>query len=211
MSSVEMRKRVRRTPEQARDDILDAAEALLLEEGPQGLKLVDIAKRAGVGHSLIVHHFGSIAALKGALVVRMSARMMDEVTGLIEEADFAGGVASEITKKIFAIYGRAENAKLIAWLVLSNEVDRRSELAAQSRKISQLIKAQMERSGRGDMATPAFLAGLQSISIMAALGEALGRHVLAQEVIANLPETQTQEWITELMLIKLNVLDGHEP
>ncbi|MBV1885644.1 MAG: TetR family transcriptional regulator, partial [Parvibaculaceae bacterium] len=50
-------KRIRRTAEEARRLILDAAEKRLAEQGPEGIRLQDIAKDIGVSHPAILHHF----------------------------------------------------------------------------------------------------------------------------------------------------------
>ena len=60
-------KRVRRTPDEARRLILEAAQAAIARTGPEGLRLHDIAAAAGVSHPLILHHFGSRAGLVRAL------------------------------------------------------------------------------------------------------------------------------------------------
>jgi len=61
-------KRVRRTPEEARRLILDAAQARLAQTGPDGLRLQDIAADAGISHPSILHHFGSREGLVRALI-----------------------------------------------------------------------------------------------------------------------------------------------
>ncbi|MEL7453699.1 MAG: TetR/AcrR family transcriptional regulator, partial [Pseudomonadota bacterium] len=151
---VSQKKRTRRSPEAAREDILDSAEALLLEVGPQGLKLVDVAKRAGIGHSLIIHHFGGVAKVQSELAVRMCRRLMDEIATMMESIDFSGDVAPKIIGKVFDIFGRPENAKLIAWLVLSNQTNQQNELADQSLELGALLAEQLKKGGRGHMATP---------------------------------------------------------
>ena len=44
----ESAKRIRRTPEQARRLILDAAEACMGSAGPAGLRLTQVAEKAGI-------------------------------------------------------------------------------------------------------------------------------------------------------------------
>ena len=52
-------KRIRRTAEEARRLILDAAEKRLAQQGPEGLRLQDIARDIGISHPAILHHFES--------------------------------------------------------------------------------------------------------------------------------------------------------
>jgi len=43
-----MARKTHRTPEEARNVILDAAESLMLEVGPAGLRISAVAKQAGL-------------------------------------------------------------------------------------------------------------------------------------------------------------------
>ena len=60
--------RIRRTPEAARENIIQAARRLLIEEGPRSLKLQRVGKEAGVSHASVLHYFGSIDGLTVAVV-----------------------------------------------------------------------------------------------------------------------------------------------
>jgi AcrR family transcriptional regulator len=68
-------KRIRRTPEEARTLILDAAEKTMGREGPAALRLQDVAREAGVSHPTILHHFGSREGLVRALNLRGLERL----------------------------------------------------------------------------------------------------------------------------------------
>jgi len=68
-----MAKKNHDSPEAARDAILDAAEAIVVEVGPAGLRISAVAKRAGMAHPNIIHHFGSRDGLLNALAANESA------------------------------------------------------------------------------------------------------------------------------------------
>jgi AcrR family transcriptional regulator len=51
-------RRVRRTPEAAREHILGSARALIAEHGPDAVGLKEISRAAGVSRTLIIHYFG---------------------------------------------------------------------------------------------------------------------------------------------------------
>src|SRR5258708_15767917 len=55
--------RKRRTAEEARVAILDAAERRLVASGPAGIRLQEVADDVGVSHPTVLHHFGSREAL----------------------------------------------------------------------------------------------------------------------------------------------------
>jgi AcrR family transcriptional regulator len=107
-------KRVRRRPEDARRLILEAAEASMTASGPAGLRLTDVAERAGVSHPTILHHFGSREGLVRALNQR---NLEDLKTAVIRQmtTDDQEGNAIATT---FAAY-RGGIAQRILWLIQS--------------------------------------------------------------------------------------------
>jgi AcrR family transcriptional regulator len=60
-------KRIRRTSEEARRLILDAADICMAKAGPAGLRLQEVAELAGVSHPTVLHHFESREGLIRAL------------------------------------------------------------------------------------------------------------------------------------------------
>ncbi|HET6339720.1 MAG TPA: TetR/AcrR family transcriptional regulator [Polyangiales bacterium] len=78
------KKRVRRSPEHARQHILESAVRTLSKHGPASCTLKDVAAEAGTSHALITHYFGTYEALveaavgeaMGQLRERLIARMM---------------------------------------------------------------------------------------------------------------------------------------
>lgn len=110
--------RVRRSPEAARENILAAAEAILVEHGPQALKLADVAKAAGVVHANVIHHFGSIAGVETALMERMIRNLADKVIAGFNTGVAAPGFGAQALFEAFEARGAA---RLAAWLELTGE------------------------------------------------------------------------------------------
>jgi AcrR family transcriptional regulator len=110
--------RVRRTPEAARENILAAAEALLVSQGPQAIKLADVAKAAGVVHANVIHHFGSIAGVETALMERMIRQLAEKVLAALDRDDAVLGVGAQALFDAFEAKGAA---RLAAWLELTGE------------------------------------------------------------------------------------------
>jgi AcrR family transcriptional regulator len=110
--------RVRRSPEAARENILAAAEAILVEQGPQALKLADVAKAAGVVHANVIHHFGSIGGVETALMERMIRQLADRViVGLDREGASPGFGA----RALFDAFQAKGAARLAAWLEMTGQ------------------------------------------------------------------------------------------
>ena len=70
-----------------RDALLAAVIDVVAEKGLRGVTYRSVAARAGVNHTLITHHFGSIQGLLAATLEWAVQRSIDE-TGLARVADF---------------------------------------------------------------------------------------------------------------------------
>jgi AcrR family transcriptional regulator len=70
MPAKRSRPRLRRTPEQARTQILDAADAVFRDHLPDAVGLREIAIAAGVSHGLVTHYFATYDGLVAAAIAR---------------------------------------------------------------------------------------------------------------------------------------------
>lgn len=113
----------RLAPEQSRAAALDAARALLIEEGPQGVTLKAVAARIGRTHANLLHHFGSASGLQKALAERMAA----DITASIGAAVLAAraGVADPraIVDLTFDAFGREGAGALASWVILTGHTE----------------------------------------------------------------------------------------
>lgn len=112
--------RKRRTAEEARRLILDAAERRLNEVGPAGIRLQEVAADVGVSHPAILHHFGSRRGLVDAVVDRAVKSLETELVQAFSAA--VGEVrTTAILHRVFEVFADRGHARLLAWLLLSNE------------------------------------------------------------------------------------------
>jgi AcrR family transcriptional regulator len=108
-------KRIRRTPDEARRLILEAAEAGTADSGPAGLRLEAVAKAAGVSHPTILHHFGS----RDGLIQALNLRAVEQLrTVLIDVLGSSPGGSENALTPIFAAY-RNGLAQRMVWLMQS--------------------------------------------------------------------------------------------
>lgn len=113
-----VKKRVRRTPEEARSVILDAAAQRLGADGPEGLQLTEIAAVAGMAHSTVLHHFGSAEGLRAALAEKMVEKLLSDILNVL---DATGGIVPNdhtILFRVFEVLSDDGNARLLAWTML---------------------------------------------------------------------------------------------
>ena len=105
-------KRLRRTPEEARRLILEAAQARLATTGPEGLRLQDIAAAAGISHPLILHHFGSREGLVRALTREAAAELRDKLVAAMASSEYS---VEQVLDRVFDTF-RDGLAQRLAWL-----------------------------------------------------------------------------------------------
>jgi AcrR family transcriptional regulator len=82
-----------------RDALLAAVIDVVAEKGLRGVTYRSVAARAGVNHTLITHHFGSIEGLLAATLEWAVQRSIDE-TGLARVADFDGQFADALLASV---------------------------------------------------------------------------------------------------------------
>ncbi len=112
---------MRRTSEGAQDNILAAAEKILVESGPQNLKLVEVARRAGVVNATVLHHFGSIDGVQAALMTRMIADLVSRILAVTDQVTDPAAFATQSTEALFDAFEAKPVARLAAWLELTGE------------------------------------------------------------------------------------------
>nr|BFF11770.1 hypothetical protein GCM10025699_30730 [Microbacterium flavescens] len=69
-------------PPLARDKVLDAFEAILIDEGERSATMDATARAAGVSKGGLLYHFGSKDALEAALLERLHALVEDDVAAM---------------------------------------------------------------------------------------------------------------------------------
>lgn len=112
-------KRSRRPAEEARRLILDAAEKRLAEQGPEGIRLQDIARDVGISHPAILHHFESREGLVRALIERASQQLRDMLLKAFEVASADSFGAGNVIMQVFEALSDRGTARLWSWLHLT--------------------------------------------------------------------------------------------
>lgn len=76
-------RRIRRTPEQARAEILVAAERAFERAGPDEVGIREVAARARVSHALVTHYFGTYEELVRAVLARRREAAVARLVGAL--------------------------------------------------------------------------------------------------------------------------------
>jgi AcrR family transcriptional regulator len=162
------KKRIRRTPEDAQANILDAAEAIMAKgAGPAALRLQDVARQAGVSHPAILHHFGSREGLVRALNKRAFARLTQTAIARLSAPKSSG----DGVRESFAAY-RDGLAQRLVWLMQSpNPPAARSDLF--ERVVEAFHEARKRFAEPGAEPDIADTRAVIHLTTIAALGDAL--------------------------------------
>ncbi len=175
-------KRVRRTAEEARRLILDAAEERLARQGPEGLRLQDIARDVGISHPAILHHFESREGLVRALIARANAQLRDTMLSALGEGNVSTNAADHIGHVFEALSDRG-TARLLSWMLLTGRARENTDahnLMGEIVEVLQLRRteyAAMKGEAPPDREDTLFMAMLTA---NAAFGEAIVGRQLAE-------------------------------
>jgi AcrR family transcriptional regulator len=146
--------RKRRTAEDARTAILDAAEQRLVASGPAGIRLQEVAADVGLSHPTVLHHFGSREGLVEAVVARaldsLHARLLEAVRASPQGAD----QLTTILDGCFDALTRQGHGRAFLWLALSGYAPTMEGLRVQ--QLAEVVHAVRCEHRRGEAPMPTF-------------------------------------------------------
>ena len=115
--------RKRLNSEESRSAALEAARALLLEQGPQAVTLKAVAAKVGRTHANLLHHFGSAAGLQAELALSIADRVTGSIAEAVERARAGEKDLREVVDGTFDAFDREGAGALAAWMILSGNRD----------------------------------------------------------------------------------------
>lgn len=110
-------KRIRRTPEEAKSLILRVAADRLAEYGLEGLNISGVSKDAGMSHATVIHHFGSTAAMREALLHQMTRDLLSDVVEALNHQE----PPEQILRRLFSTLSQDGHGKLLAWRAVEHQ------------------------------------------------------------------------------------------
>jgi TetR/AcrR family transcriptional regulator, repressor for neighboring sulfatase len=162
--------RKRRSPDVARQELLDAAERVFLEFAPDQVGLKEVAREAGVSHALITHYFGTYAGLIEAALQRRLDRLRGTMVARIREA---GALAKpeELLAVLFATFDDPVHLRLMKWMIASERPGVMHAIAMQQQGL-QLVARQVATAVQ-PQPSPDTIETVE-LTLMTALAAALG-------------------------------------
>jgi AcrR family transcriptional regulator len=146
--------RKRRTAKDARTAILDAAEQRLVESGPAGIRLQEVAADVGLSHPTVLHHFGSREGLGEAVV----ARALDSLhAGLLQAVRASPQGTDQLVTILDGCYEALVNkghGRAFLWLALSGYAPTMEGLRV--RALAEAVHVARSEHRRGEVPMPTF-------------------------------------------------------
>jgi AcrR family transcriptional regulator len=111
-------RRRRRSPEEARLELIDAADRVFAHHQPDHVGLKEVAREAGVSHALITHYFGTYAGLIEATLERRIRALRERI---LERIAAPGALQrpSELLGMVFDALEDPVHLRLMRWLLAS--------------------------------------------------------------------------------------------
>ena len=100
---------------------LEAACAILTEEGPRAVTLTAVAKRIHRTHANVLHHFGSAEGMRRAMAETMAARVVETIAVSVRRSRETESGARTIVDLVFDIFDREGLSSLMSWMTLSGD------------------------------------------------------------------------------------------
>jgi len=199
----ETRHRERLTPEERRDNLLDAAQAVFSELGFERATLNDVADRIGATKGCLYHYFESKEELLLELVRDRKSAIM---AGAEEAINSGGGSREERLEHVLrSMWQHLQEPGQIGLAALTlNQVSRVPEL----RRLlveevipqkQQTLERALQRDGQDDAGSVEAKAAAVVLPCMI-LGVALCEHLLGRSDAAGLTQEQLGEAVTRVLL-----------
>jgi TetR/AcrR family transcriptional regulator, repressor for neighboring sulfatase len=171
--------RRRRAPEQAKQEILDAAEKVFLESQPDQVGLKDVARVAGVSHGLITHYFGTYAGLVEETLERRIRALRELIANRLREAG-ALKRPGELLAGLFRALEDPVHLRLTRWLLASERPSAAHAFALRNhglQMIAQQVATALAPQPSAELVAKVEMTLLCAVS--AAYGYAIGKYPLA--------------------------------
>jgi TetR/AcrR family transcriptional regulator, repressor for neighboring sulfatase len=129
--------RRRRSPEVARQELLDAAERVFAKGHPEQVGLKEVARAAGTSHGLITHYFGTYDGLVAAVLERRTTALRERVFVALQDP-LVLSRPEELVDMLFAAFQDPVHLRLMKYVVAGDRPGIPFGFALQHKGIAQV-------------------------------------------------------------------------
>ena len=202
--------RRRRSPEQAKQEILDAAERLIAANGPDGVGLQQVAREAGVSHALVTHYFGTYDGLVREALARRTGAAREKVLALLASPDAEPG-RTPVLEVLFELLKDPALVRLMAWAALSGRGEVFDSMGSAG-GLRQVVDAMMEvRQQSGAKQPPAELRREVEFLVLLAFSACFGFGIVGDSLLRALGHGPSAEAEAEFRERLRGLLSGFMP
>lgn len=190
--------RRRLSPEESRDNALEAARIILIESGPQAVTLKAVAARIGRTHANVLHHFGSAEGLQRALMASLADTIAATIVEAVARATSTDHDPREVVDLTFDAFGRGGAGALASWMILSGNRDALNPILG-------AIRGLVDRIAREHQFDAARLNEETLALVLMALGDALLGEPMARAL--DLPRGTARTFAAGMLIAAQRVSD----
>lgn len=132
-------KRARKSGDETRVDILDAAERVFMRAMPDTVGLKEIAAEAGVSHGLVTHYFGTYEGLVEATLERRIATARNDALARLVSASFGAQNEWPLLGVLIDSVQDPLTARLVTWAMLSGRSQAGDAFSVKSRGLKLIV------------------------------------------------------------------------
>ncbi len=197
------RRQRRRLPAaDARRTILEAAERLLIDGGPDAVRVQAVARELDITDAAVHYHFGSRVGLMDALLRSAGRRLRQEVTAAVADWDADALDVRRLVDLLAETYERKGYARLALWLSMAGW---RPKGAGMFKELSEAVHAgRTARARRAGTRVPDAADTMHALALMQILLCAepiLGREMRRSVGLPGDHRTadRFQDWVADLL------------
>jgi AcrR family transcriptional regulator len=167
------------------------------------LRLADVARDLGITHQAILHHFDSRERLLAEVGRRAMTQLGDDLVAALGGEGEPPADAREILDRVYDTFGRSGQARLMAWMALSGQLEAGAGAGQPvhlARRIAEVLHERRQQWGAGaDFEHSLFIVMLAAI---VAFGDALTGETLRRSAgLEGDPDAalRFRDWITRVI------------
>jgi AcrR family transcriptional regulator len=191
--------RRRRTADEARAAILDAAERRLVTAGPAGIRLQEVAADVGVSHPTVLHHFGSRENLVREVCERRYAVIRADLAEAMARSSGGADEVAQLVEGVSQALRHDGHARVVFWLALEHMLRDEGPRMAALGTAAHALRSRRRKGKPVPLDDTLHVLALSSLALMA--DAVLGDRIFADLGLGSGPEASRKfrTWLARVL------------